>query len=591
LQVIATAGHVDHGKSTLVQTLTGQNPDRLAEERRRGMSIELGYCWTTLGRAGEVAFVDVPGHERFVSTMLAGVGPVPAVLFVVAADDPWMPQAAEHLAALDAFGVRHGVVAVTRADLADPGPLVAEAARRIATTTLAGAPVVAVSARTGSGMQELTKELERMVAGLPLPDPLAPVRLWVDRCFSVVGAGTVVTGTLTAGTIRVGDELRAGAGVVRVRGIETLGRPVGSVSGVARAALRLGGGGPTTDLTRGTPIVSARDWQEARTLDVRVSGWGRGGALARPPEHPLVHLGSASVAARARPLGDDVYRLQLDRALPLHVGDRLVLRDPGSRAVWGGVVLDPDPPALTRRGAARRRATDLVGTTGEPDLADELRRRGVVRTSHLRRLGVPVDARAVPTLAVPSGDWLLARAAVPALREAVSGLVAKHRASRPLEPGPTVTSVARALAVPREVVGAVVEAPLTLAGGRVIDTRKSLPASIRTAVDALIRELGHQPFAAPDSTRLSELGLDGKAIAAADRAGLLLRLAEHVVLRPDAETEAVRRLGELTQPFTASEARIALGTSRRVVLPLLERLDARGLTRRLPDDRREVVAE
>ena len=152
MHVIATAGHVDHGKSTLVKALTGSDPDRLEEERRRGLSIQLGYCWTSLPGAGEVAFVDVPGHERFVSTMLAGIGPVPAVLLVVAADDPWMPQAAEHLAALDALGVRHGVVAVTRADLTDPAPAAERAAYEVGRTSLRGAPVVAVSGRTGEGL-------------------------------------------------------------------------------------------------------------------------------------------------------------------------------------------------------------------------------------------------------------------------------------------------------------------------------------------------------------------------------------------------------------------------------------------------------
>src|SRR3954468_7750968 len=155
MAVLATAGHVDHGKSTLVRALTGQDPDRLEEERRRGLSVQLGYRWTDLPGAGEVAFVDVPGHERFVPTMLSGIGPVPAVLFVVAADDPWMPQAAEHLAALDALGVTHGVVAGTRSDLADPGPASRRAAEEIMRTSLAGSPVVAVSGRTGAGLPQL----------------------------------------------------------------------------------------------------------------------------------------------------------------------------------------------------------------------------------------------------------------------------------------------------------------------------------------------------------------------------------------------------------------------------------------------------
>ncbi|MDX6248573.1 MAG: selenocysteine-specific elongation factor, partial [Kribbellaceae bacterium] len=220
MYVVATAGHVDHGKSTLVRALTGTDPDRLEEERRRGLTIALGYCWTDLPGVGEVAFVDVPGHERFISTMLAGVGPVPAVLFVVAADDSWMPQAAEHLAALDAFGVEHAVVAVTRADLADPMPAAERAAAELAQTSMRGAPVIPVSAMTGDGLPELRSALAALTGTLSTPAPDADVRLWVDRRFTVHGAGTIVTGTLPAGTIAVGDRLAVGDDLVRVRGIE-----------------------------------------------------------------------------------------------------------------------------------------------------------------------------------------------------------------------------------------------------------------------------------------------------------------------------------------------------------------------------------
>src|SRR3954468_22260246 len=163
MAVLATAGHVDHGKSTLVRALTGQDPDRLEEERRRGLSVQLGYRWTDLPGAGEVAFVDVPGHERFVPTMLSGVGPVPAVLFVVAADDPWMPQAAEHLAALDALGGEHGGLVVTRCDLADPGPALQRARQEVDATTLRGIPHVLVSGRTGVGLDRLRTALVGLV--------------------------------------------------------------------------------------------------------------------------------------------------------------------------------------------------------------------------------------------------------------------------------------------------------------------------------------------------------------------------------------------------------------------------------------------
>src|SRR4051795_2420269 len=243
MHVVATAGHVDHGKSTLVRALTGSDPDRLAEERRRGLSIELGYVWTRLPGLpglGDVAFVDVPGHQRFITTTLAGVGPVPVVLFVVAADDPWMPQAAEALAALDALDVHRGVLVVTRADLADPLPALRRARAELARTSLARVPEVVVSARTGAGLDALRQVLAAELAALPRPDPADDVRLWVDRAFHVRGAGTIVTGTLPEGTVAVGDSLALGDRTVRVRALESLEVARELVSGVARVALNLG---------------------------------------------------------------------------------------------------------------------------------------------------------------------------------------------------------------------------------------------------------------------------------------------------------------------------------------------------------------
>ena len=206
MYVVATAGHVDHGKSTLVRALTGMEPDRWEEERRRGMTIDLGFAWTDVGGDTMVAFVDVPGHHRFISNMLAGVGPVAAVLFVVAADEGWGRQSTEHLAALHALGVRHGVLAVTRADLGDAALATAGAREWLRGTSLSDMEAVAVSPVTGEGMTELRRALYRLVTSMP-PVPPGPARLWVDRAFTVRGAGTVVTGTLSSGQIEVGDEL------------------------------------------------------------------------------------------------------------------------------------------------------------------------------------------------------------------------------------------------------------------------------------------------------------------------------------------------------------------------------------------------
>ncbi|MBQ1020849.1 SelB C-terminal domain-containing protein [Micromonospora sp. D93] len=562
--VVATAGHVDHGKSTLVRALTGMEPDRWAEERRRGMTIDLGFAWTTLPSGGTVAFVDVPGHERFVPNMLAGVGPVPAALIVVAADEGWMPQSAEHLAALDALGVAYGLLAVTRADLADPGPATARARAEIAATSLGAVPAVAVSGLTGAGLPELRAALDRLAAQLPAPVVDDPVRLWVDRSFTVRGSGTVVTGTLGAGRLRVGDELElAGADEpVRVRGLLTPGR-----------------------------------FHHTDLVDVRLAG----DPAADLPATLTLHVGSAAVPVRVRPLGPDTVRLRLAHPLPLLVGDRALLRDPGRHHVSGGVrVLDVAPPPLARRGAAAARAQVLAELDGRPDLAGELRRRRLIRAGALIRMGVPVrdlpvhaePAQNGPAFAEPvAGDWLADPAHWRRLGEQLTEEVARHAREHPLAPGMPVDALRQRLALPdRVLVEALVRPPLRIHAGRVgAASADALPEAVARAVQRVRAEYGDRPFRAPEADRLVDLGLGPREIGAAVRAGALLRLADNVVLLPDALDDAVRVLAGLPQPFTLSAARQALDTTRRVAVPLLELLDRRGATRRLPDDARIVV--
>jgi selenocysteine-specific elongation factor len=581
VHVFATAGHVDHGKSTLVRALTGSDPDRLEEEKRRGLSIQLGYCWTTLPDVGEVAFVDVPGHERFITTTLAGMGPVSAVMFVVAADDPWMPQAAEHLAALDALGVRHGVLVVTRADLADPGPILSRGRDELARTSLRDAPAVAVSGHTGQGLDELRSTLVRVAADLPVPDPDSDVRLWVDRRFTVHGAGTVVTGTLPAGSITVGDVLGVGGGTtapqVRVRGIESLEDKRSAVAGVARVALDLGGRAPDA-LGRGTALVTPGAFEPVAVVDVRLS-------REEPvPERPVLHVGSTALSVHARPLDERTVRLTLESALPLRIGDRAILRDPGSRRIWGVQVLDPAPPSLRRRGAAEARATQLTGADGT--LADEVARRGVVRRSRLHRLGARPGPLPDGTLEV--GDWLVSPARAADLRRALGALVAGRDAS--LLPGVSVAEAVQVLRLPdRDLVAALLDDSLRLDQGRVVPSvGPAVPPRLAAALGGIRADLAAQPFAAPDAARLAELGVDTRGLAALSRAGHLLRLGEAVVLLPGADEAAVAVLRDLPQPFTTSAARQALGSSRRVVLPLLAHLDRTGRTRRGADDRRTV---
>jgi selenocysteine-specific elongation factor len=580
MHVLATAGHVDHGKSTLVRALTGMEPDRWAEERRRGMTIDLGFAWTALPSGEVLAFVDVPGHERFVPNMLAGIGPAPAALFVVAADEGWKPQSAEHLAALHALGVRHALLAVTRTDLADPTQAAAQAREELQRTTLGAVDVVPVSAVSGHGLDVLRASLDRLVARLPAPDLGAPVRLWVDRSFTIRGSGTVVTGTLGAGTLATGDELDLAGRTVRIRALQSLGESTDRVAAVARVAVNLRGL-ERDQIRRGDALLTPGRFADTSTVDVRLYG----DPAKDLPAEVMLHIGSAAVAAHVRPLGTDTARLRLARPLPLRAGDRALVRDPGRHHIAGGVtVLDVAPPPLRRRGAAAARASVLATVGERPDEPDELRRRGLARRADLARMGIATTAEPV------TGDWLADPDHWAALQKRLADALADYTRAHPLEPGAPVEALRHALDLPdRALVAALATAAsLTVHSGRV-GTATGLPDAVARAVEQVRAGLAAAPFRAPEAARLAELGLGHREIAAAARAGALLRVADGIVLAPDAPDRAATILAALPQPFTLSQARQALDTTRRVAVPLLELLDRRGRTRRLPDDRRVAL--
>jgi selenocysteine-specific elongation factor len=585
MRVIATAGHVDHGKSTLVRALTGMEPDRWAEERRRGLTIGLGFVWTDLPGAGPVAFVDVPGHERFVPTMLAGIGPVPAVLFVVAADGGWMPQSTEHLAALDALGVRHGVLAVTRVDLADPAPVLAQARERLAHTGLGEVPAVAVSARTGDGLDELRAELVGLAARIGEADTGADVRLWVDRVFSVSGAGTVVTGTLPAGTLRTGDELElSGGGRARVRGLQSLGRDTPEAAAVARVAVNLRGT-ERSRIARGDALLTPDAWPSTAEVDVVL----RGDPAEELPSELVLHIGSAAIPVRLRPLDDRTARLRLAGPLPLRVGDRALLRDPGRHRVAARAdVLDIQPPELRMRGAARRRAAELTELArAEPARRAEmlLHRLGFADEDMFRRAGLPAAGeRLAGGVCADPSVWQAAREQAPKV-------LADWSNRNPLSAGLPVEVLRKSLGLPRLSLAEqlIAGTELAIVDGLVVAERgPELPPKVARGVAAVTRDLAGAPFAAPDADRLARLGLGPRELAAAERAGRLLRLTEGVVLLPDALERAAELLAGLPVPFTVSQARQALGTSRRIAVPLLELLDRRGITESVGENGRRL---
>ena len=674
--VIATAGHVDHGKSTLVRALTGIEPDRWDEERRRGLTIDLGFAWTTLPSGRIVSFVDVPGHERFLGNMLAGVGPAPIVLFVVAADEGWMPQSDDHRDAIAALGIEHGLLVVTRADLAPEAvdAVVARARAELADTGIADAPAVVVSGATGEGLEELRARLDEVLAQAPVPDPHARIRLWIDRAFTISGAGTVVTGTLGAGTLRPDDVLallsggsgagaRSGAADLRdvtVRGLQSQDAAVSELGPVTRAAVNLRGV-PADAVHRGDVLLSPGAWSLTAVVDVRGL---TGAALDEAPRELTAHVGTAAVQATVRPLGAEHARLTLARGLPLTLGDRLLLRAPGDRAVFAGVqVLDVDPQELARRGDGRRRAEALAGMDPRGDLAGEVQRRGAVPVGVLEARGFAVPgaepvagdpaAGEVSSGEVASGrlqseelpggvrrvrDLLVDEERLAAWARTLAEAVRAELAADPLSPGLTGKAAVDRLSLPdlsgtggtsREKQGGagqggdaqqaaratsallsalVREAELTVEAGRIRphDAQRSMGAA-EPAIRALEDGWTQAPFRAPEARDLQRLKLGARELAAAEAQGRLVRLGgqdarggagtrggtagqgDPIVLGPGAPAQAMRILTGLSQPFTTSEARQALDTTRRTVIPLLEHLDARGWTVRRDAGHREVA--
>nr|WP_246360857.1 selenocysteine-specific translation elongation factor [Haloechinothrix aidingensis] len=563
----------------MVRELTGMEPDRLAEERRRALTVDLGFVWTELdGRV--LAFVDVPGHERFVANMLTGVGPVTAVLFVVSAEEGWQAQSTEHLAALDAFGVRHGLLVVTKSDRAEAEPVLRDARERIARTSLGHVPALAVSAHSGAGLDRLREELVGMVGRLPPADREADVRLWVDRSFTVRGAGTVITGTLGAGTLRVGDELALTGSEQRaaVRGLQSLGRDRAEVAAVARVAVNLRGVG-REHIQRGHALLTPGAWRHTTEVDARV----RDEAAADLHRDLVLHIGAAAVPCRVRALGTDTVRLALAAEVPLAAGDTGLLRDPGEHRIPAGVeVLDAHPPRLRGRGAAAARAAVL--DAGEEARA-YVRRHGAVPVRELEILGWQLPGSRV-------GDWAVDDDLLAGLPARVSERVTEWASANPLAAGMPIESLRKALGVPGEVLSAVLpETGLDVQDGRVRRPGAvgSLPEAVERAVRDLESSLAEQPFRAPEAGDLAALGLGARELAAAERAGRLVRIADGVVLTPDALHRAARELTALDPPFTVSEVRRALGTTRRVAVPLLERLDGEGVTERLPDNTRRLA--
>ncbi|WP_306515921.1 selenocysteine-specific translation elongation factor [Corynebacterium sp.] len=612
MHVVATAGHVDHGKSALVRALTDMDPDRWAEEKRRGLTIDLGFVWTTLPSGTDLAFVDVPGHEKFLGNMLAGVGPAPVVIFVVAADEGWQEQSTDHRDALRALDIRHGLIALTRADRADAArraEVTAQVRSQLAGTALADAPLVEVSAHTGEGIAQMRQVLDEMLAKVPAPDPQARLRVWIDRAFSVKGAGTVVTGTLAAGTLQVGDTLQLassdGTRVVEVRGLHSENTAHQVLEPTSRVAVNLRGISADA-IHRGHSLLSSGAWELVEQIDVRRTF---GQDFYELPQNIVVHIGTAGLETHVRPLSADYARLNLAHPLPLQLLDRFVVRSPGGRHVSAGVqVIDVYPPELNRRGAARRRAEELAlladaspsdatttaAASASPftDPTSYIQRVGYVPVAQLQRAGFTVDDPAAPPQGIIAfREWWVAARQITRWKNQLLVALGKHAQDNPLAAGMPRKAAMDALDLREDaLLGiAVAAAKVEQVGGllRLPGHKVDLGAA-EASVAKLETWLADDPFAAPEADELQELRLGAKQLAAAQKAGRLLRLGQGIVLLPGAPEEAKKRIAQLEQPFTLSEARKALDTTRRVAIPLLEYLDEQGITRRLDGGLREL---
>jgi selenocysteine-specific elongation factor len=622
MHVIGTAGHVDHGKSTLVEAMTGIHPDRLKEEQEREMTIDLGFAWLTLPNGESVGIVDVPGHRDFIENMLAGVGGIDAALFVIAADEGVMPQTREHLAILDLLGIGGGVIALTKTDLVDDPEwldlVCAEVSEAVSSTVLAEAPVMPVSARTGRGLDALLAALQACLVARPARPDLGRPRLPVDRVFTMTGFGTVVTGTLSDGTLGVGQEveiqpqgLRA-----RIRGLQTHKQKIERAVPGSRVAVNLAGVSPT-DLKRGDVVTIPGVLKPTQLIDVRFRH------LAGAPR-PLRHnaevkcfSGAAEVVARARLLGDESLapgqsgwlQLRLAAPLALAAGDRFILRTASPAAtIGGGTVVDPHPARRHRRFQPEVvvRLETLAQGTPTDVLFQALEHRYPASMSELvRQVNLPeADAQAalaaliedgrVITLTNAADPALIARPAWDRLVEQIQANLSAYHRTHHLKLGMPREELKSRLGLDGRAFQAVVSR--AAADGLIVDQSATVrlpefaprlnPEQERRA-DALLAACRREPYATPSAKEaVTQVGADAMQFLLDH--GQLVQVGDDVIFLPEtyqALLDGVRSYIQEHGSITVAQARDVFNTSRKYVLALLEHLDRQGITERVGDER------
>jgi len=614
--VIGTAGHVDHGKTALVKALTGVDTDRWEEEKRRGITIDLGFAPLDLGRGLQASVVDVPGHEDFVRNMVAGATGVDVALLVIAADEGVMPQTVEHLAILDFLGVRAGAVALTKADLADAEWLElvqADVKERLGHSSISWEPPVAVSSVTGAGLDQLRAALERAAERARERVTEDLFRLPVDRVFSLPGAGTVVTGTVWSGEVRVGAEVTLYPGAVRarVRSVEVHGRAQERAVPGRRTALALAGL-DRRQAARGSVVVSHPAWRETASLDVLVTLLPLARTLTQRSRVRL-HLGTAEVLARVVPAGEGIEpgarempaRLRLDQPILARWGDLAVLRAVSPVTTIGGCrVVDPFPASRPRRpvGAAERAATDPADRVrGFVALAAA---EGIALGELPVRLGLAPQAvtRILSAVAqhgiVQAGDRLIAGTAAAGARALVMERLAEFHREQPLLPGMPLQAFRRLVADPAlaaqlvgslEAEGVVVQDKGVI---RLTDHRATIPGEYVQLAQAIRANLAVAGAEGRSAAEVAALGEGAPSLEIAEffvREGTAIRVSsDRYYDRHGLEGAARKVLGviRIRGQVTPSEVRDTLGLTRKHLIPILEWMDSAGLTVRAGDARR-----
>jgi selenocysteine-specific elongation factor len=605
--VIGTAGHIDHGKSTLITALTGIDPDRLAEEKRRGMTIDLGFAHLLLPSGVEVGIVDVPGHARFIRNMLAGTHGLDAVMLVIAADEGVMPQTREHLEIIDLLDVRRGVVVLTKVDLVDTDWLAlvrSEVLAAVEGTSLQGAQVIPFSAVTGHGKDDLVAALDTLLEETQARPDRGRPRLPIDRVFTMSGFGTVVTGTLVDGKLSVGEELEVVPSglVARIRGLQQHNRKVETAAPGGRVAANLAGV-EKDELSRGDVLARPKTLSATRRIDATVRVLASAPQSLRHGAELLLHTGTAEVGSRVILLESDEIaaggqgwvQLYLERPIAAAAQDRFILRIPSPpTTIAGGSFVDVNPRRHARHDGAVRQSLERRAA-GEV-LQEELRKypRGVALGALLKATMAP-EAEVAELKARRLGDWLFDNQAWKSISDRASRELEAYHGAHPLRAGMAREELRSKLGV------APASFPSVLQGlvedGRVEehDGSVALPGH-RVELNAgggaaaqLVELLGRQPLAPPSLTEaLKQTGAGAEVVRALSQRGDIVRVGDDVAFTRDAYETAVAMVREIISDcgsITVAQLRDRMGASRRPVLALLEHLDSARVTRRVGDAR------